>query len=75
MKEQDSEEPIENLKQFYAILAQPTKTNTRRTRLLMRELLDNKARATNAENCISEGIPRASDWYGKSNRRLTNSLR
>ena len=54
--EQDSEEPIENLKQFYAILAQPTKTNTRRTRLLMRELLDNKARATNAENWYLKGF-------------------
>ena len=48
--EQASEEPIESLKQFYAALAEPTETNTRRTRLLMRELLDNNARATNAEN-------------------------
>ena len=48
--EQASEEPIESLKQFYAALAAPTETNTRRTRLLMRELLDNNARATNAEN-------------------------
>ena len=48
--EQASEEPIESLKQFYAELAEPTETNTRRTRLLMRELLDNNARATNAEN-------------------------
>ena len=48
--EQASEEPIESLKQFYAALAEPTVTNTRRTRLLMRELLDNNARATNAEN-------------------------
>ena len=48
--EQASEDPIENLKQFYAALAEPTVTNTRRTRLLMRELLDNNARATNAEN-------------------------
>ena len=48
--EQASEEPIESLKQFYAALAEPTDTNTRRTRLLMRELLDNNARATNAEN-------------------------
>ena len=47
--EQASEEPIESLKQFYAALAEPTVTNTRRTRLLMRELLDNNARATNAE--------------------------
>ena len=48
--EQASEGPIESLKQFYAALAEPTVTNTRRTRLLMRELLDNNARATNAEN-------------------------
>ena len=48
--EQASEEPIESLKQFYAELAEPTETNTRRTRLLMRELLDNNARATNAKN-------------------------
>jgi AcrR family transcriptional regulator len=48
--EQASEEPIESLKQFYAALAEPTETNTRRTRLLMRELLDNNARATKAEN-------------------------
>ncbi len=48
--EQASEEPIESLKQFYRALAEPTETNTRRTRLLMRELLDNNARATNAEN-------------------------
>ena len=48
--EQAAEEPIESLKQFYAALAEPTENNTRRTRLLMRELLDNNARATNAEN-------------------------
>ncbi len=48
--EQASEGPIESLKQFYAALGEPTETNTRRTRLLMRELLDNNARATNAEN-------------------------
>ena len=48
--EQSAEEPIESLKQFYAALAEPTENNTRRTRLLMRELLDNNARATNAEN-------------------------
>ena len=48
--EQASEEPIERLKQFYATLAEPTETNTRRTRLLMRELLDNNARSANAEN-------------------------
>ncbi|MEC9214058.1 MAG: TetR/AcrR family transcriptional regulator [Pseudomonadota bacterium] len=48
--EQASEEPTESFRQFYAALAEPTETNTRRTRLLMRELLDNNARATNAEN-------------------------
>ena len=48
--EQSSEEPVERLKQFYAMLAAPTETNTRRTRLLMRELLDNNSRATKAEN-------------------------
>ena len=47
--EQASEGPIESLKQFYAALAEPTENNTRRTRLLMRALLDNNARATNAE--------------------------
>ena len=45
-----SEMCIRDSKQFYAALAEPTETNTRRTRLLMRELLDNNARATNAEN-------------------------
>ena len=48
--EQAFEEPTERLKQFYAALAEPTDTNSRRTRLLMRELLDNNARATNAES-------------------------
>ena len=48
--EQASEEPTESLRQFYAALAEPTETNTRRTRLLMRELLDNNTRATIAEN-------------------------
>lgn len=48
--QQASEEPIERLKQFFAVLAEPTETNTRRTRLLIRELLDNNARAASAEN-------------------------
>ena len=48
--EQAFEEPKERLKLFYAALAEPTDTNTRRTRLLMRELLDNNARAVSAEN-------------------------
>ena len=48
--EQVFEEPTERLKQFYSELAEPNDINTRRTRLLMRELLDNNARATNAES-------------------------
>ena len=48
--EQVFEEPKERLKLFYAALAEPTDTNTRRTRLLMRELLDNNARVVSAEN-------------------------
>ena len=48
--EQAFEEPKERLKLFYAALAEPTDTNTRRTRLLMRELLDNNSRAMSAEN-------------------------
>jgi len=48
--QQASEEPIGRLKQFFAVLAEPTETNTRRTRLLIRELLDNNARAASAEN-------------------------
>jgi len=48
--EQAFEEPKQRLKLFYAALAEPTDTNTRRTRLLMRELLDNNARAMSAEN-------------------------
>ena len=43
--QQASTTPLECLKQFYAGLAEPTETNTRRTRLLMRELLDNNVRA------------------------------
>ena len=48
--EQVFEEPTERLKQFYSELAEPNDINTRRTRLLMRELLDNNSRATKAEN-------------------------
>jgi AcrR family transcriptional regulator len=48
--EQAFEEPKERLMLFYAALAEPTDTNTRRTRLLMRELLDNNARAMSADN-------------------------
>ena len=47
---QASEDPEERLKKFYAALAEPTETNMQRTRLLMRELLDNNERAAKAEN-------------------------
>ena len=47
---QASEDPVERLKKFYAALAEPTETNMQRTRLLMRELLDNNERAAKAEN-------------------------
>jgi len=42
--------PIERLRKFYSALAELTETNTRPTRFLMRELLDNNAHATKAEN-------------------------
>jgi len=48
--EQACEEPTERLIKFYAAIAEPTQINTRRTRLLMRELLDNNARASKTEN-------------------------
>ncbi len=48
--ELSSDEPLQRLKQFFNTLAEPTDINARRTRLLMRELLDNRARATTAEN-------------------------
>ena len=47
---QASEDPAERLEKFYAALAEPTETNVQRTRLLMRELLDNNQRAAKAEN-------------------------
>ncbi len=47
---QASEDPAERLGKFYAALAEPTETNVQRTRLLMRELLDNNERAAKAEN-------------------------
>ena len=47
---QASEDPLERLKKFYAALAEPTEINMQRTRLLMRELLDNNERAAKAEN-------------------------
>ena len=48
-------DPTERLKAFYLGLAKPSSENVRRTRLLMRELLDNNTRANSAEN-----------WYLKS---------
>ena len=45
-----SEDPAERLEKFYAVVAEPTETNVQRTRLLMRELLDNNERAAKAEN-------------------------
>lgn len=47
---QASEDPAERLEKFYAALVEPTETNVQRTRLLMRELLDNNERAAKAEN-------------------------
>ena len=47
---QASEDPAERLEKFYAALAEPTETNVQRTRLLMRELLDNSERAAKTEN-------------------------
>ena len=47
---QASEDPAERIEKFYAALAEPTETNVQRTRLLMRELLDNNERAAKAEN-------------------------
>ena len=47
---QASEDPAERLGKFYAALAEPTETNVQRTRLLMRELLDNNERVAKAEN-------------------------
>ena len=47
---QASEDPAERLEKFYAALAEPTETNVQRTRLLMRELLDNNERTAKAEN-------------------------
>ena len=48
--EQASRDPLERLKTFYLGLAKPSPENIQRTRLLMRELLDNNARSEHAEN-------------------------
>jgi AcrR family transcriptional regulator len=45
-----SGDPVERLRELYETLAAPSETNTRRTRLLVRELLDNNVRAKRAEN-------------------------
>ena len=46
----DEPEPIPRIKAFVAHLADPSPSNIRRTRLLMRELLDNNERAKQAEH-------------------------
>ena len=46
----DEPEPIPRIKAFVAHLADPSSGNVRRTRLLMRELLDNNERAKQAEH-------------------------
>ena len=46
----DEPEPIPRIKAFVAHLANPSPSNVRRTRLLMRELLDNNERAKQAEH-------------------------
>lgn len=48
--EQASSDPMERLQMFYLGLSRPTPINLQRTRLLMRELLDNNGRANSAEN-------------------------
>ena len=63
--EQASEDPLERIKQFFARLAVPNETNTRRTRLLLRELLDNNVRAGETNN-----------WYLEPFlQRLTNMVK
>ena len=47
---EDEAEPILRIKAFVAHLADPSPSNIRRTRLLMRELLDNNERAKQAEH-------------------------
>ena len=51
-----SKKPIEHLKQFFASLAEPTDTNIRRVRLLVRELLDNNTRVKKTENWYLSGL-------------------
>ena len=54
--ERSSQDPVERLKQFYLGLATPLPENVQRTRLLMRELLDNNGRANTAENWYLKGF-------------------
>jgi len=54
--EQASHDPLERLKTFYLGLATPSLENVQRTRLLMRELLDNNGRANSAENWYLKGF-------------------
>ena len=54
--EQASHDPLERLKTFYQGLATPSLENVQRTRLLMRELLDNNGRANSAENWYLKGF-------------------
>ena len=54
--EQASRDPLERIKTFYLGLAKPSPDNVQRTRLLMRELLDNNGRANSAENWYLKGF-------------------
>lgn len=54
--EQASHDPLKRLKTFYQGLATPSLENVQRTRLLMRELLDNNGRANSAENWYLKGF-------------------
>ena len=54
--EQASRDSLERLKTFYLALAKPSSVNVQRTRLLMRELLDNNGRANSAENWYLKGF-------------------
>ena len=54
--EQAAHDPLERLKTFYQGLATPSLENVQRTRLLMRELLDNNGRANSAENWYLKGF-------------------
>lgn len=54
--EQASKNPTKRLKTFYLGLATPSSENIQRTRLLMRELLDNNGRANSAENWYLKGF-------------------